>query len=173
MELHNEIRLYEFLPPSLHVGNSRIYLTIILQDKCRTNMKEYLQKSYNVFRKRSCVFFISDVLFWHLSEILCFMIEKCCLNVYRHYQPNATHSFLIVHCLAISFHLEFWSNIGASCTRKGKVKQSHYRPGQALKFPGDWGSQISKQLAHEGGKVVSPTHRQSLLPGNIPGTHFC
>ena len=27
--------------------------------------------------------------------------------------------------------------------------------------------------AHEGGKVVSPTHRPPLPPGNIPGTHFC
>jgi len=26
---------------------------------------------------------------------------------------------------------------------------------------------------HEGGKVVSPTHRPPLPPGNIPGTHFC
>jgi hypothetical protein len=33
-------------------------------------------------------------------------------------------------------------------------------------------SQISKQSAHGGGKVVSPTHRPPLPPGNIPGTHF-
>jgi hypothetical protein len=25
----------------------------------------------------------------------------------------------------------------------------------------------------DGGKVVSLTHRPSLSPGNIPGTHFC
>jgi len=27
--------------------------------------------------------------------------------------------------------------------------------------------------AQDGGKVVSPTHRLPLPPGNAPGTHFC
>ena len=50
------------------------------------------------------------------------------------------------------------------CKKKVKVKLSRYMPRQALGIPGGWGSRISRRLAQEGGKVVSPTHRPSLPP---------
>ena len=43
--------------------------------------------------------------------------------------------------------------------RQIKITQSHYRTGHALRC---WGSQISRQSGHEGGKVVSTTHRPPL-----------
>jgi hypothetical protein len=50
------------------------------------------------------------------------------------------------------------------CSEILKVKQSHSKLGQGLRAPAGWGSQISRQSAHEGGKVVSPTHRPPLRP---------
>jgi hypothetical protein len=53
------------------------------------------------------------------------------------------------------------------------VKLSLYSPVLAPRVPGGWGFQISKQSALKCSKVVSTAHRLPLIPGNIPGTHFC
>ena len=43
------------------------------------------------------------------------------------------------------------------CMTLGKIKQSLYQPGLALPVPGGDASRF-RHLAHERGKVVSPTH---------------
>jgi hypothetical protein len=50
-----------------------------------------------------------------------------------------------------------------------RVKQSLYRSRQTLGVPGGWGSQIARQMGHEGGKIVlfhaewmQPTHQTGI-----------
>ena len=70
-------------------------------------------------------------------------------------------------------HLLVWIIKCTRCTVNVKVNQYRYSPGVAQRVPESSGSQISRQSALEGGKVVSLTHWPLLPPGNTPGTQFC
>ena len=87
---------------------------------------------------------------------------------------------LVVVCLSYSIKLQVSSfhrytvtiiptalrnHISFVCHRK--QSNPHYRPGQALRVPGGWGSQTSRQSTHEGGKVVSTYAPAAFTPQEI------
>jgi hypothetical protein len=117
------------------------------------------------------------------------LIKLCCI---RHISNNQV--FIIRNTCTVSFTVS-WTYIGSlfairlcliqhqnsrkyfhklnrcCCT---KVNQSLYIPAQAIRVPGSWGFQMSRQSAHEIGKLVRLTHWPSLpsTSGCISGTHF-
>jgi len=100
-----------------------------------------------------------------INQSLTHSLTHCLTHCLTH---SLTHS--LTQTLQFSFSLAQRVVTFCYCTVTVKGKTI---PLQALRGSAGWGFQISWQLAHEGGKVVSPMHQPPLPPGNIAGTHFC
>jgi len=63
--------------------------------------------------------------------------------------------------------------VDSTRNRRKKYAYTHTDLDKHLGFQDAEAPGISRQSAHEGGKVFSPTHRLPLPPGDMLGTHVC
>ena len=91
-------------------------------------------------------------------------VEKCITTWGQSFEQLLFNSTVCLVLQMSRFHMKYVlaRDILQHIVKVKKVKQSLYSPGQTLRVPGGWGSQISRQSAHKGGKVVSPMHRPPL-----------
>jgi hypothetical protein len=110
-------------------------------------------------------------LFWHVCNCNCILLT--CPRRWPHKMAKhfVGYSVITLHQNAI-VHLLYWHCIHwINAQNLVKTKQFLHKPEQALRVPGGSGSQISRQSAHGGGKVVCPTHWPPLPSVIFPGVN--
>ena len=99
--------------------------------------------------------------FGHVQKI-CFVTKQSVSNQVLFLLCGC--KFLNAKSEALKCYTECCDDSLPGCTMTSKVKQSLYRPGEAMRVPGSCSSQISRHLAHEGGKSCQPYASVAFYP---------
>ena len=97
---------------------------------------------------------LSYIYFKIILQILLHLLP---LDIFYNKHCSSAASVQSQHC-----HTGWKCELFLSFCLKVKVKQSHYRSALALMFQRGWGSQIWRNSAHKGDKIVILTYRPSL-----------
>ena len=139
---------------------------LLKSDKNKGNWNEYLSICHIRWHKFAIHSLLYSTQYFYIVDIDMQLNSThkrhCCFSIATIITQTRPQCYFYVYCLCCFYHVV--SGNYTIRAVKVKVKQSHYRPEQAQRIPGGWGSQISRQSAHGDGKVVSPTHRPPLSP---------
>jgi hypothetical protein len=144
---------YELLKrarPIIWRGPSRLHNSL---KNASIGMGSWQRSEFSAQIWLTCVFLFICLLDCEINMLLTFGTALVCHGKFRTSAGSDT--------VKIKLHCKFFC---ADVYIKISVKQSLYWPGESLRIPGGWGSQISRQSAHEGRKIASPTHRPLLHP---------
>ena len=157
----------------LHTNQSRSYLNHLVSSYLSLGLAS--DSVHQVFPPKPCV----RIVFSHVCHIASFVICSPPYNLARStkiVKPlvtplSAAPSYLIasrpVHSAQHTFLENVWTLFFSLIFIKVKVVRNRTFGLQEVEA-----SRISRQSAHEGGKVVSPTHRPPLLSRRYPWYSF-
>jgi len=136
------------------------HLVLDIRAGSRIQSWEFIDKHCHAFRNAN-----GNRTYFYWNWMGCNLLRKFSTSVCHDFCGNWIQKYRCESCrpyghtiLNFSTSLDLFTFLRLVVT----VHKGRTIPVQALRVPGSWGSQISRQSAHEDGKIVIPTPRPAL-----------